>query len=96
MSVGYWILIFYLVFTNLSFRINTEVKTNKGRMDVVIITPEFIYIFEFKLDASAESAIAQIKEREYYQKYLLDKKELVLVGVIFDSKTGQIDDWITS
>ena len=88
-------LIFYLVFTNLSFRINTEVKTNKGRMDVVIITPEFIYIFEFKLDASAESALAQIKEREYYQKYLLDKKQLVLVGVNFDSKTGQIDDWIT-
>ncbi len=89
-------LIFYLVFTNLSFRINIEVKTNKGRMDAVIITPEFIYIFEFKLDQSAEAAIAQIKEREYYQKYLLEQKELVLVGVNFDSKTGQIDDWITS
>ncbi len=64
-------------------------------MDVVITTPEFIYIFEFKLDESAEAAIAQIKEREYYQKYLLDEKELVLVGVNFDSKTGQIENWVT-
>ncbi len=88
-------LIFYLVFTNLSFRINTEVKSNKGRMDAVIITPKFIYIFEFKLDKSAEAAIAQIKEKEDYQKYLLEKKEVVLVGVNFDSKTGQIENWLT-
>ncbi len=67
-------LIFYLVFTNLNFRINTEVKTNKGRMDAVIETPERIYIFEFKIDQSAETAIEQIKEKEYYQKYLLDEK----------------------
>ena len=63
-------------------------------MDAVIITPEFIYIFEFKLDQSAEAAIAQIKEREYYQKYLLERKKLILVGVNFDSKTGQIDNWL--
>ncbi len=88
-------LIFYLVFTNLGFRINTEVKTNKGRMDAVITTPKFIYIFEFKLDQSAEAAIAQIKGREYYQKYLLSEKQLILVGVNFDSKTGQIDDWVS-
>ena len=88
-------LIFYLVFTNLSFRINTEVKTSKGRMDAVITTPQFIYIFEFKLDESADAAISQIKEREYYQKYLLDQKQLVLVGVNFDSATGQIESWVS-
>ncbi|MEA2013566.1 MAG: AAA family ATPase, partial [Verrucomicrobiota bacterium] len=50
-------LIFYLIFTNLGFRINTEVKTNKGRMDAVVKTPKYIYIFEFKVDKSADSAI---------------------------------------
>ncbi len=58
------------------------------------ITPKFIYIFEFKLDKSAEAAIVQIKEKEYYQKYLLEKKEVILVGVNFDSKTVQIENWI--
>jgi hypothetical protein len=89
-------LIFYLVFRNLSFRVKTEVKTNKGRMDAVIETPERIYIFEFKLDKSAEIAMDQIKDREYYQKYLLHEKELILVGVNFDSKTGNVENWVSS
>lgn len=86
-------LVFYLIFSNLKYRINTEVKTNKGRMDAVVETPEQIYIFEFKLDQSAENAINQIKEREYYQKYLLNDKKLILIGVNFSSQTGNIDDW---
>ena len=86
-------LIFYLVFTNLSFRIKTEVKTNKGRMDAVVLTKDYIYIFEFKVNKSAEIAIGQIKEKEYYQKYLLDDRKLILVGVNFDSETGNVKDW---
>jgi len=86
-------LIFYLIFSNLRYKINTEVKTNKGRMDAVVETPNFIYIIEFKLDKSADFAIEQIKEKEYYQKYLLNEKKLILLGVNFDSKTGQIKDW---
>ncbi len=86
-------LIFYLIFTNLNFRVTTEVKTNKGRMDAVIETQKYIYIFEFKVDQSADIAINQIKEKEYYQKYLLDEKELILVGVNFDSSEGQVDEW---
>ncbi len=88
-------LIFYLVFVNLNFRVKVEVKTNKGRMDAVVETPDYIYIIEFKVDQSAEVAIEQIKEKEYYQKYLLDEKELILLGVNFDSKTGNINDWIS-
>ncbi len=86
-------LIFYLIFTNLSFRVKTEVKTNKGRMDAVVLTSDYIYIFKFKLNKSAESALKQIKEKEYYQKYLLDERQLILVGVNFDSETGNVKDW---
>ncbi len=86
-------LIFYLIFANLNFKVKTEVKTNKGRMDAVVLTKDYIYIFEFKLDKSADVAIEQIKEKEYYQKYLLDDRDLILVGVNFDSETGNIKDW---
>ncbi len=85
--------VFYLIFISLNYRIDTEVKTNKGRIDAVIETEKYLYIFEFKLDQSAEVAIEQIKEKEYYQKYLLSEKELVLVGVNFDSKTGNVSEW---
>jgi hypothetical protein len=86
-------LIFYLIFRNLSFRVKTEVKTNKGRMDAVIETKERIYIFEFKINKTAKIALDQIKEKEYYQKYLSQEKELVLLGVNFDTKTANIESW---
>ncbi len=86
-------LIFYLIFVNLNFRVKTEVKTNKGRMDAVIENDKYIYIFEFKYNKSAEIAINQIKEKEYYQKYLLDEKQLVLIGINFNGNEKQIDDW---
>ena len=63
-------------------------------MDAVIHTKTHIYIFEFKLDKSPEIAIEQIKKRDYYQKYVLDEKKLILLGVNFTSKTGEIEKWI--
>ncbi|MCD4819362.1 MAG: ATP-binding protein [Candidatus Cloacimonetes bacterium] len=91
----YYQTIFYILFMMLGVRIKTEVRTNDGRMDAVVQTDTHIYIFEFKLDKSTKEALNQIKEKEYYSKYLLDKRKLVLVGVNFSSKTGEIDDWET-
>ena len=87
-------LIFYLIFSNLNYRVDMEVKTNKGRMDAVVETPKYIYIFEVKLDKSPEEAINQIKEREYFQKYMLSSKEVILLGVNFASDTGEVDGWL--
>ncbi len=89
----YYQTIFYILFMMLGVRIKTEVKTNDGRMDAVVETDSHIYIFEFKLDKSTKEALEQIKEKEYYNKYLLDKRNLVLVGVNFNSETGEIADW---
>ena len=89
----YYQTIFYVLFMMLGIRIKTEVHTNDGRMDAVIKTDTHIYIFEFKLDKTTDEAIKQIKDKEYYNKYLLDERELVLVGVNFDSDNGSIKEW---
>jgi len=87
-------LIFDLIFKNLAFKLATEVRTNKGRIDAVIETEKYIYIFEFKYNQTAEIAIRQIKEKEYYQKYLLGNKEIVLVGINFNGEKKQIDEFL--
>jgi carbonic anhydrase len=69
------------------------VSTNKGRMDAVIKTDKIIYIFEFKLNKTPKEAIEQIKQREYYQKYLHENKTIKLIGVQFNIDTGEIRDW---
>jgi hypothetical protein len=89
----YYQTVFYILFTLLGYRIKAEVNTNKGRMDAVIKTDKIIYIFEFKLNKTPKEAIEQIKQREYYQKYLLDNIAIKLIGVQFNYETGEIKEW---
>jgi hypothetical protein len=76
----------------LGFRIKVEQNTNKGRMDAVVETEKYVYIFEFKLNKTALEALKQIKEKEYFQRYKDTKKELYLIGVSFNTNTGEIKE----
>ena len=86
--------IFYAIFRLLGFNIEAESCTNDGRIDAVVQTEDHIYLFEFKLDKD-DSALSQIKEKEYFKKYLLSSKKITLIGVNFDSEKGQLIDWQT-
>ncbi|MFN8440949.1 MAG: ATP-binding protein [Caldilineaceae bacterium] len=89
----YYQTIFYLIFLLLGVRVTAEVKTNQGRIDVVIELTDHIFLFEFKLDGSAEDALQQIKGNEYYQKYALKGKTITLVGANFESKQRKVVAW---
>lgn len=71
-----------------------EVSTNIGRIDMVIEIKNHVYIFEFKIQASAQEALSQIEEKQYYQKYLLRNKCIFLIGVFFDVKKRNLAHWI--
>ena len=86
--------IFFAIFRLLGLRIKAEEHTNDGRIDAVAETEKYVFIFEFKLD-NDDSALSQIKEKEYYKQYELSKKKIFLNGVRFDTQTGQIADWQT-
>lgn len=51
--------IFYIVFTLMGQFVETEVRSARGRADAVVKPRDHIYVFEFKLDGSAEEAIKQ-------------------------------------
>ena len=89
----YYQTIFYLIFRLLGIHTEAEVKTNEGRIDAVVELPGQIFLFEFKLDKSADEALQQIKANEYFQKYRLKPKTITLVGVNFDSEKRQITEW---
>ena len=54
----------HLLFTYLGLRVHSEVCTSDGRADCVVETDSRVYILEFKLDESAESALAQIRQKK--------------------------------
>jgi len=75
--------IFYLVLKMLGFYIESEVLTNTGRIDSVIKTGNYIYIIEYKKGAS-KTALQQIKEKKYHEKYLIENKPIFLIGIGFN------------
>jgi len=88
--------IFYIIFTLLGLRIQAEVVTNKGRIDIVIELADSVYLFEFKLNGTKEQALEQIKRNDYSQKYQGTSKQVILVGVEFDKVTRNVGEWIIS
>ena len=84
--------IFFSIFRLLGVYIEAESATNDGRIDAVVQTPQAIYLFEFKLD-NDPTALAQIKAKEYFKKYLLDTRDIYIIGVNFDSVKGNLAGW---
>ena len=60
---------------------------------MIVETSKYVYIFEFKLDGTAEEALMQIEDKQYAKPYLSDSRPLTKIGVSFGSKSGTIDDW---
>ena len=88
----YYQALFYAVFVLIGARTSAECWTNRGRVDAVVETPCGIYVFEFKLNGTAEEALAQIKEKGYHEKYLRSGKKVTLAGVAFDADMRNLSD----
>ncbi|NOQ36400.1 MAG: AAA family ATPase [Methylococcaceae bacterium] len=86
---GYDASIIYSCFCAFGFTVIAEDSTNKGRIDLTVMLDNKVFIIEFKaLDEQAEqgTALAQIKAKNYQQKYLTTEKELFLIGMEFDKQ----------
>lgn len=88
-------MVFYLVFRLVGQYIDVEERSTKGRADAVVKTKEYIYVFEFKLDGNVDEALKQIDEKGYLIPYETDGRQLVKVGVSFDSNERNIGEWKT-
>lgn len=87
---------FYLLMRLISvYTVYTEKVQSHGRVDCIVETPDFVYVFEFKLDGTAEEALRQINEKDYAREYEADQRKLYKIGAVFSSETGTIADWRT-
>ena len=82
-----------LVFKMLGFYTDVERHTTDGRMDMLVQTKDYIYIFEFKIDKSANEALKQIEEKQYAKPFETDSRKLYKIGVNFSTATRRIESW---
>ncbi|MEM7180301.1 MAG: ATP-binding protein [Spirochaetota bacterium] len=93
---GYYASIFYTYFTAIGVDVKPEDVTNNGQVDMTVLFEDNVYVFEFKVIelTKAGSALAQIKEKKYYEKYLTGKeKNVFLIGVEFSKDERNITNY---
>ena len=84
----------FLVFQLMGQFTQAEVHTAKGRADCVVWIKDAIFVFEFKLNGTAEEAVAQIDDKQYAVPYKSDRRKVVKIGVGFEKGKALIKDWI--
>ncbi len=91
---AYFHSILFLAIKLAGFHIVAEVRSSKGRIDAVLGYENRIYLFEFKLDQDAKTALQQIQQKEYFKKFLHQEKDIFLVGINFSSSKKEVENWI--
>ena len=90
---SYYHAIIHLIFSLLDIYLGSEVHTSQGRLDAAVETPDRIFIFEFKLDKTPASALAQIRKKDYAAPFRQQGKPLVGVGVRLSSTEKGVTGW---
>lgn len=90
---GHYQQLFYVIFTLIGNYVDVEVRTPKGRVDMVLHTPGTLYVVELKIDGSADAAMNQIDLKEYPGRFALCGLPIVKVGINFDSEKRTIEGW---
>jgi hypothetical protein len=88
--------VIFIVSKLIGLYVKAEYHTSEGRIDLVLQTEDYTYVMEFKLDGTAEEALAQINGKNYTLPFAVDNRKLVKVGVNFSSKTRNIERWVIS
>jgi phosphopantetheinyl transferase len=70
-----------------------EVRNAVGACDIVVFTPQYIYIIEIKIDTDPQVALNQIASKAYAKPYLTDGRKIIKVGVSFSTNTRTIEAW---
>ena len=83
----------WVLFKLLGFYVDVERHTTDGRMDILMQTPDYIYIMELKIDQSADVALQQIEEKQYAAAFDGDQRKLFKIGLSFSSETRRVSEW---
>jgi hypothetical protein len=87
-------IIAHLTFKVVGLNVQSEVHSAKGRCDILVLTSQYIYALELKLNGTAEAALSQIIEKGYLDPYQADTRKKIAIGVNFSSETRAVEGYL--
>ena len=91
---GHYQQLLYVIFSLLGRYVDVEVRTSDGRVDMVMNSGKALYLFELKLNQSAEAAMNQINLKDYPSRFALSGLPIIKVGINFDMEKHSLMDWV--
>ena len=91
---GFYEYTFWLIFNMLNVYARTQVKCANGRIDFVLQMPDTTYVFELKVNGTAQQALDQINDKGYFLPYQTQDRRVVKVGVAFNRDTMTIGEYL--
>ena len=61
---------------------------------MVVWLPDVTYVFELKVNGTAQEALEQIDSKNYAVPYQTDGRKVVKVGVKFNAETRTPEEWV--
>ena len=92
-SEGHYQTMLYVVFSLLGRYVQMEVRTAKGRIDMVLKTKTDLYVMELKIDRPAREALEQIDRNGYLLPYSREGLRLHKVGIAFSTEDRTLSGW---
>ena len=92
-SEGHFTAMLYVMFSFLNLYVYAQVRTAKGRMDILLKTDTAIYVMELKINGSVDDALQQINDKGYTIPYEADGRKVVKVGINFSTEDRTIKEW---
>ncbi len=90
---GHYQQVLYIIFNLLGAFVDVEVRTPRGRVDLVLRTATKLYVMELKLDKDADAAMGQIDLKDYPERFALCGLPVVKVGIGFDREKHTLGSW---
>ena len=76
------------------FYVKAEYHTSDGRIDMLLQTPDYTYVMEFKLNGTAKEALEQINAKQYALPFTADTRKLIKIGLNFSNEIRNIERWV--
>lgn len=92
---GYYCVVIYSILNAIGIETIPEGATSLGRIDMSLDILKYRIIMEFKMKkyGDAASAIQQIKDKKYADKYKIENRPIYLLGISFDDELKNIHDF---
>jgi len=93
---GFYCATVYTYFMGLGYMTIAEDVTSQGQIDLTVLMDDYVVIMEFKLTTlgDANSALQQIKDKHYADKYLAEHKPIYLLALSFDPEQRNVQECI--